>query len=87
MAPSWTRFIASRMMGWRRQQKPLTSDRFFFLACSATACTLRTPGPSTAIGFSQKTCRPASMAAWRWIGRKPGGVASSTTSTLSITDL
>ncbi len=41
----------------------------------------RTPGASVAIGFSQKTCLPASTAAFRWKGRNPGGVARSTTST------
>ena len=37
-------------------------------------------GPSTATGFSVKTCLPASIAAARWIGRKPGGVARITRS-------
>ena len=39
------------------------------------------PGASTATGFSQKTCLPASMAAFRCMGRKCGGSARSTTST------
>ena len=38
-------------------------------------------GASTPTGFSAKTCLPASTAARRWIGRKCGGVQSSTTST------
>ena len=32
--------------------------RFFFLASSAVSSTERTPGASTATGFSQKTCLP-----------------------------
>ena len=45
----------------------------------------RTPGASTAIGFSQNTCLLAAMQRRRCCGRNPGGVASSTTSTpLSI---
>ena len=55
--------------------------RFFFFASSAVARTLRTPGASTATGFSQKTCLPASMAAFRCAGRKCGGSARITTST------
>ena len=49
-------------------------------ASSAAARTRRTPGPSTAIGFSQKMCLPARTAASRCSGRKPGGVHRSTTS-------
>ena len=40
--------------------------------------TVRMPGRSTATGFSVKTCLPASTAALRCIGRKPGGVARMT---------
>ena len=40
--------------------------------------TERTPTGSTATGFSMKTCLPASTAALRWIGRKPGGAARMT---------
>ncbi len=59
------------------------------IAFASPSCTVsstwRTPGASVAIGFSQKTCLLASIAARRCVGRKPGGVASSTTSTpLSI---
>ena len=43
--------------------------------------TSRTPGESVAQGFSQKTCLLALIAAVRCCGLKPGGVASSTTST------
>ena len=64
-----------------RQQRPETRFRFFFFASSAVASTLRTPGASTATGFSQKTCLPAATAAFRCIGRKCGGVAKITTST------
>ena len=52
----------------------------FFFASSAVSSTLRTPGASTATGFSQKMCLPASTAAFRWIGRKWGGVVRITTS-------
>ena len=45
------------------------------------ASTLRTPGASTATGFSAKTCFPASMQALRCWGRKCGGVVNNTTST------
>src|SRR3954471_8120906 len=47
--------------------------------------TSRTPGESVAHGFSQNTCLFAFTAAVRCCGRKPGGVASITTSTLLIT--
>ena len=51
----------------------------------SVSSTERTPGASTATGFSAKTCLPASTAACRCSGRKCGGVQSSTTSTpLSI---
>ena len=50
-------------------------------ASSAVSSTLRTPGASTATGFSQNTCLPAAMAAFRCAGRKWGGVARITTST------
>ena len=53
----------------------------FVLASSQVARTERTPGASTATGFSAKTCLPASTAARRCSGRKCGGVQSSTTST------
>ena len=51
---------------------------FFLLASSATSKQVRMPGPSTAIGFSVNTCLPAATAARRWVGRKPGGEASTT---------
>ena len=35
----------------------------------------RMPTGSTATGFSMNTCLPASMAAFTWMGRKPGGAA------------
>ena len=37
--------------------------------------TERMPTGSTATGFSMNTCLPASTAAFRWIGRNPGGAA------------
>ena len=43
--------------------------------------TERTPGGSTATGFSMKTCLPASIAALRCFGRKKGGEARITRST------
>ena len=52
------------------------------MASSQAASTARTPGASTATGFSAKMCLPASTAALKCSGRKPGGVVSSTTSTL-----
>ena len=54
--------------------------RFFFLASSLAAMKRRTPGASTAIGFSAKMCLPAFTAASKCIGRKPGGVARITRS-------
>ena len=36
-------------------------------SCAASS-TARTPGASTATGFSMKTCLPASTAAAKWIG-------------------
>ena len=54
------------------------------MASSAVANTLRTPCASTATGFSQKTCRPASTAAFRFVGRKCGGSAGITTSTAPL---
>jgi len=59
---------------------------FLAAAASLVSSTERMPGASTATGFSQKTCLPASMAALRCLGRKWGGSARITTSTpLSIT--
>ena len=81
IAPLSTRFIVSHTPWSYRQQRPETRLRFFFFASSAVASTLRTPGASTAMGFSQKTCLPASTAAFRCIGRKCGGSARITTST------
>ena len=43
--------------------------------------TARTPGASTATGFSAKMCTPLSTEALICCGRKPGGAASSTTFT------
>ena len=47
-------------------------------ASSPARITRRTPGTSTAAGFSMKTCLPASIAAIRCCGRKCGGVARMT---------
>src|SRR4028119_2248833 len=63
------------------KQKPETRERFFSCAFFAAIKTLRTPGASTATGFSQKTCLPAFIAAIKWSGRNDGGVANNTTST------
>ena len=57
---------------------PRRCASFFLLASSATSKQVRMPGPSTAIGFSVKTCLPAATAARRWVGRKPGGEARTT---------
>ena len=80
------RFLAEYLPD-QRCCSPDTIDRPLALARSQAARTLRTPGASTATGFSMKTCLPASMAAWRWIGRNPGGVARRTTSAASMTCL
>ena len=50
-------------------------------AAGQIVCRVQTPGASTAIGFSANTCLPASIAARRWRGRKPGVVVRMTTST------
>jgi hypothetical protein len=61
-------------------------ERFRGRASSTDRSTDRTPAESTAMGFSVKTCLPASTAAFRCAGRKCGGVVRITTSTsLSIT--
>ena len=73
MAPSSTRFIVSRTPKSYRQHRPDTTLSPFAAASAHVASTLRTPGPSTATGFSQKTCLPASTQALSWIGRKCGG--------------
>ena len=46
-----------------------------------------TPAASTATGFSQKTCLPASTASRSIIGLNPGGVVKITTSDSAITFL
>src|SRR5947207_1206358 len=48
---------------------------FFDFASSQALSTARTPGASTAMGFSAKTCLPAATAAWMCAGRKPGAAA------------
>ena len=53
----------------------------FFFASWLAARTRRTPGASTATGFSMNTCFPALTAASNCAGRKPGGVHSNTRST------
>ena len=80
MAPFSNCSKVSRIMLLYRQQKPATSDSFFSLAFSDDSSTQRTPGPSVEIGFSQKICLFAATQAARCVGRKPGGVASKTTS-------
>ena len=75
MAPSW---IALDQCPGSRCRSADTGRRrptgFFFSASAQVASTERTPGASTATGFSAKTCLPASTAALRWSGRKCGGV-------------
>ncbi|MNL45298.1 hypothetical protein D3C87_1679320 [compost metagenome] len=63
------------------KQNPETRARFLSFAFLAASNTLRTPGASTATGFSQNTCLPALIAAVNWSGRKAGGVVNNTTST------
>src|SRR5205085_39112 len=70
-----------------REHLPETTDRPFVFASAQVARTERTPGASTATGFSAKTCLPASTAALRCSGRKCGGVQSSTTSQRAMTSL
>ena len=57
------------------------NGQIFLTRGLAAVSTARTPGPSTATGFSMKTCLPASTAAAKCTGRKPGGVARMTRST------
>ena len=73
----------SRSAGTGRRRRTGSSA----FASSQVSSTRRTPGASTATGFSAKTCLPASTAACRCSGRKCGGVQSSTTSQQSITFL
>jgi len=63
---------------------PTPTVSFFFLASSLAARIRRTPGASVATGFSMNTCLPALTAASYCIGRNPGGVQSSTTSTPQV---
>ena len=56
MAPSWIRFIVSMYFGSWRRCRPIATMRCCFLERSTAASTRRTPGASTATGFSMKTC-------------------------------
>ena len=71
--------LVTRAAGRRRPSAP------FCFASAPAARMRRTPGASVASGFSMKTCLPASTAASKCPGRKPGGWPMTTTSTpLSI---
>ena len=59
----------------------------FSFARRHEAITERTPGASTAMGFSTKRCLPAWTAASTCSGRKAGGVVRRITSHVSITFL
>ena len=56
----------------------LSENRGYVVSSTFTE---RAPTGSTATGFSMKMCLLAATAAAKCVGRKPGGVASSTTST------
>ena len=81
MAPPWMRSIVSLYIALWWRCRPTPTLRFFSFAALAALRTRRTPGASTATGFSMKTCLPCSTAYSKCSGRKPGGVAWTTTST------